>query len=64
MSIYLMIHARSCTFIVLRNKLQNAINYYMIDIHLKMLKQKCYIIVATNTNKKGLICKDIKYVVQ
>jgi hypothetical protein len=32
----------------------------MIDIHSKTPKQKCHIIVTTNTYKKGPICNDIK----
>jgi hypothetical protein len=36
----------------------------MIDIHSKTSKQKCYIIVATNTYKKGPICNDIKYIIR
>jgi len=34
----------------------------MIHIHSKTSKKKCYIIVATNTYKKGLICNEIKYI--
>ncbi len=41
------------TFIVPWNKLWNATNHYMIDIHSIMLKQKCYVIVAINTLKKA-----------
>ncbi len=37
---------RTSTFIVPRNELWNAINHYMIDIHSKTSKQKCYIIVT------------------
>jgi hypothetical protein len=40
------------TFIVLHNELWNAMNHYMINIHSKASKQKCYIIVAINTYKK------------
>ncbi len=40
------------TFIVPSNELQNAINYYMTDIHSKTSKQKSYTIVATNMYKK------------
>jgi hypothetical protein len=36
----------------LYNELWNAIIHYMIDIHSKTSKQKCYIIVAINTYKK------------
>jgi hypothetical protein len=36
----------------------------MIDIHLKTSTQKCYIIIATNTYKKGPICSDIKYIIR
>ncbi len=36
----------------------------MIDIHSKTSKQKCYIIVVTNTYKKGPICNDIKYIIR
>jgi ATP-dependent exoDNAse (exonuclease V) alpha subunit len=36
----------------------------MINIHSKTSKQKCYIIVATNTYKKGSICNDIKYIIR
>jgi hypothetical protein len=36
---------RTITFIVFQ--LCNAINHYMIDIHSKTSKQKCYIIVVT-----------------
>jgi hypothetical protein len=43
---------RTTSFIVPHNKLQNAINHYMINIHLKTSKQKCYIIVAIDTYKK------------
>jgi hypothetical protein len=35
----------------------------MINIHSKTLKQKCYVIIATNTYKKGPIRKDIKYII-
>jgi hypothetical protein len=35
----------------------------MINIHSKTSKQKCYIIVAINTYKKGSICNDIKYII-
>jgi hypothetical protein len=55
---------RKTTFIVHHNKLRNAINHYMIDIHSKTSKQKCYIIVPTNTYKKGPICNDIKYIIR
>ncbi len=53
---------KTTTFIVPHNELQNAINHYMINIHSKTSKQKCYIVVATNTYKKGPICNDIKYI--
>ncbi len=36
----------------------------MINIHSKTSKQKCYIIVATNTYKKGPIYNDIKYIIR
>jgi hypothetical protein len=36
----------------------------MIDIHSKTSKQKCYIIVAIDTYKKGQICNDIQYIVR
>jgi hypothetical protein len=36
----------------------------MIYIHSKTSKQKCYIIVATNTYKKGPICNDIKHIIR
>ncbi len=36
----------------------------MIDIHSKTSKQKCYIIVVTNTYKKGPIRNDIKYIIR
>ncbi len=36
----------------------------MIDIHSKTSKQKCYIIIATNTYKKGPICNHIKYIIR
>jgi hypothetical protein len=39
-------------FIVPHNKLRNAINHYMIDIHSKTSKQKCYIIVTIDIYKK------------
>ncbi len=52
------------TFIVPHNELRNAINHYMIDIHSKTSKQKCYIIVATNTYKKRPIHNDIKYMIR
>lgn len=55
---------KATTFIVPRNELWNAINHYMIDIHLKTLKQKCYVIIATNTYKMGPIRKDIKYIIK
>ncbi len=55
---------RKTTFIVHHNKLRNAINHYMIDIHSKTSKQKCYIIVPTNTYKKGPISNDIKYIIR
>ncbi len=55
---------RTTTSIVPCNKLQNAINHYMIDIYSKTSKQKCYIIVAIYTYKKGPICNDIKYVIK
>jgi hypothetical protein len=51
---------KKTTFIVPHNELRNAINHYIINIHSKTSKQKCYIIVATNTYKKGPICNDIK----
>jgi hypothetical protein len=50
------------TFIVLHNELRNAINHYVINIHSKTSKQKCYIIVVTNTYKKGPRCNDTKYI--
>jgi hypothetical protein len=55
---------RITTFIVAHNELQNAINHYMINIHSKTSKQKCYIIVAIDTYKKGPICNDIKYIIR
>jgi hypothetical protein len=36
----------------------------MIDIYSKTSKQKCYIIVAIYTYKKGPICNDIKYIIR
>jgi hypothetical protein len=36
----------------------------MINIHSKTSKQKCYIIVAIDTYKKGSICNDIKYIIR
>jgi hypothetical protein len=36
----------------------------MRDIHLKMLKQKCNVIIATNTYKKRPIRKDITYIIR
>ncbi len=36
----------------------------MMDIHSKKSKQKCYIIVTIDTCKKGLICNDIKYIIE
>jgi len=40
------------------------INHYMIDIHSKPSKQKCYIVDVTNTYKKGPIHNDIKYIIK
>jgi hypothetical protein len=36
----------------------------MIDIHSKKSKEKCYIIVTTNTYKKSPICNDIKCIIR
>ncbi len=36
----------------------------MIDIHSKTSKQKCYIIVAIDTYKKGPICNEIKCIIR
>ncbi len=36
----------------------------MININSKTLKQKCYIIIAIDTYKKGSICNDIKYIIR
>jgi hypothetical protein len=52
------------TFTIPCNELRNAINHYMIYIHSKTSKQKCYNIVATNRYKKGPICNDIKHIIK
>jgi hypothetical protein len=36
----------------------------MINIHSKTSKQKCYIVVITNMNKKGPMRNDIKYIIR
>jgi hypothetical protein len=51
-------------YIVLHNELRNAINHYMIDIHSKTSKWKCYTIVAIDINKKRPICNDTKYIIK
>jgi hypothetical protein len=51
-------------FIVLRDELWNAINQQMININSIESKQKCYIIMATYTYKKGSIWNDIQYLIR
>jgi hypothetical protein len=52
------------TFIIPRNELWNANNQQMININSIELKQKCYIIMATNTYKKNSIWSDIQYFIR
>jgi hypothetical protein len=52
------------TYIVSCNKLRNAINCCMIDIHSKTSKQKCYNIVTMNTYKKCSIHNHKKYIIK
>ncbi len=52
------------TFIILSNELRNTNNQQMININSIKSKQKCYIIMATNTYKKNSIWNDKQYFIK